>query len=116
MTEHFSCRNNHRWALSLEGAMLNERWLYCPACGAPPRPASPVTALQRCRSWMRRNPGSLTLAASILVMAATIAVMLTTQWGQGQARQTETRQRDIQALQDAIDSFQSNPHKERLRP
>ena len=108
MTEHFSCRNNHRWALTLEGIATNERWLYCPACGAPPLPAVPLTWWQRSRCWARRNPALVGLLACILISVATVASLVVMQWQETKARRARARQELEQALREADELLQSD--------
>ena len=108
MSQHFSCRNHHRWALSLEGAAINERWVYCPACGAPPRPGTPLTRWQSLGRWMRRNPAILALLASVVVMLVAFGVIAKRAWDDRRARH-EAEQGVIRALGEArtaIERFQ----------
>jgi hypothetical protein len=77
MSQHFTCRNGHRWGLSVEGAAINGRWVYCPVCGAAPKPASPMPRWKRCAQWVRRNPAVVGLLASVVVMLATFALAAT---------------------------------------
>jgi hypothetical protein len=105
MTEHFTCRNGHRWDLSVEGAIINERWVYCPACGAPPRPAAVLTGWQRLQRWARRNPAVIGLLACILISVATVASLVVMQWREAE----RARQEAERALQEAEGALESQP-------
>lgn len=81
MDEHFTCRNRHRWRLSLDGpAAINARWVFCPACGAPPRPAIPMTIRQCLRRWAQRNPAVVGLLASIFAMVMAFTLLAVRIW------------------------------------
>jgi hypothetical protein len=108
MNQRFTCRNNHRWTLSLEGAAINERWLYCPACGAPPMPAVALAWWQRSRRWARRNPALVGLLACILISVATVASLVVMQLQETKARRARARQELEQALREAEGLLQSD--------
>jgi hypothetical protein len=77
MSEHFTCRNGHRWGLSVEGAAINERWVFCPVCGAAPKPDVRMPRWKLCTRWAHRNPAVVGLLASILILLATFALAAT---------------------------------------
>src|SRR5215831_12023611 len=108
MFEHFTCRNGHSWGLSLEGAIINERWVYCPACGALPRPTASLTGWQLFRRWARRNPALVGLLAGILISVATVASLVVMQWQESKARRARVRQEVEQAHREAEELLQAD--------
>jgi len=81
MDERFTCRNDHRWGLSVANALpLNARWIVCPVCGAPPRPAQPLSAWRQSFLWMRRSPAAAGLVGSVLVLLAAVSILAVAQW------------------------------------
>jgi hypothetical protein len=81
MDERFTCRNDHRWGLSVANAsLLNPRWIVCPVCGAPPRPAQPLSAWRQSLLWMRRSPAAAGLVGSVLVLLAAVSILAVAQW------------------------------------
>src|SRR5262249_18500086 len=111
MNEHFSCRNGHRWSLSLDSGAINERWVYCPACGALPQPTASLTGWQLFRRWARRNPAVVGLLACILISVATVASLVVMQWQETKARQARARQEVEQALREAEELLQADQWK-----
>jgi hypothetical protein len=101
MNQHFSCRNGHRWGLAVEGAPINDRWIFCPVCGAAPKLAIPMTRWRRFARWAQRNPAAIGLAASIVIMLATFGVIAATQWREAEAQRAQARQEAEQALREA---------------
>lgn len=93
MDEQFTCRNGHRWGLRVEGpTAINGRWIFCPVCGAPPRPTMPLSVWQRSLRWAQRNPAAIGLSASVVVMLTTFGLIATMQWRdmRAQLKQAET--------------------------
>jgi hypothetical protein len=81
MAAHFTCRNQHRWGLSIDSpASFNPRWLCCPVCGAPPRPMLPVSAGRRLWRLLQRNPIAAWMVCSILVLLVAFAWLTIMQW------------------------------------
>ena len=102
MDAWFACRNGHGWDMRLEGqATINERWVFCPVCGAPPRPSRPVSAWQKVLTWAQRNPVALGLAASIIVLATSAGMFVTAQWRDLAARSRQAEADTEKAISDA---------------
>jgi hypothetical protein len=109
MDEHFTCRNGHHWGVSIEGpAAINGRWVFCPVCGAPPRPVLPLPAWQRFGRWVQRNPVALGLSASVLVMLMSFGVMGMIQWRDMRAQIKQAEAEVERALREA-DALHQRP-------
>jgi hypothetical protein len=104
MDEHFTCRNGHRWRLSLDSPIgINPRWVFCPVCGTAPMPEASLGLWKRFSRWAQRNPAAVGLLASILVMLAAFGSIARMQWRDMSASIKQLEQEADQAKRKAED-------------